>query len=154
MSNQSPQSDTAADRIWTTKWYRIRPQTFEHYELFFEEDRIYAVYADESFKSFLLRRDGRQKEATQLGEKLRDAPAEDLLSNERSFVMSTTDVTRIGLRSGTFLFKPKLSISTEAKTHEFYHPSRSLDTASLCERLASYFADSIKIEEEDGPFSW
>lgn len=152
--SDSSESATQHDRVWASKWYRIRPQTFEHYELFFERDRIYAAYAEESFKSFLLRRDGREREATRIGDTLRDAPTEKLLTNDRSFAIDTADVTQLELRSGTVLFKPRLTIDTPAKSYEFYHPERSHDTTSLAAQLKTQFTDEIHIEETTGPLSW
>ncbi|SFK67464.1 hypothetical protein SAMN04487950_0522 [Halogranum rubrum] len=147
-------SKTQRGRVWASKWYRIRPQTFEHYELFFERDRIYAAYAEESFKSVLLRRDGREREATQVGDTLRDAPPETLLANDRSFVIDTAEVTRLELRSGTFLFKPKLTIETESKTYEFYHPERSHDTTALADQLETQFGNTVPIKKTTAPLSW
>ncbi|WP_255198522.1 hypothetical protein [Halorarius litoreus] len=154
MTDSPPTTAPDRDRVWASKWYRIRPSTFEHYELFFEPDTVYAVYADESFKSILLRRDGRGTEATELGEEYVDAPSSELLDNERSFAIETASIDRIELRRGSFLFKPRLRLVTDEQTYDFYHPSRTAETDALAAALSTQYDDAIEISETSAPFSW
>lgn len=132
-------------RVWATGWYRVRPETFVHHELFFDPDRINCTYADQSFKSYLLRRDGRDREAARIGRSLLDEPSDELLAHERSFAISVEDVDEIRLRAGSLLFKPKLVIATADRDVEFYHKDRSQDTGSLAEALrAQYDVDVVE----------
>lgn len=128
-----------ATRIWASGWYRIRPETFVHHELFFDPERIYCVYAEQSFKSYLLRRDGRAREAARVGRDYLDNHGETLLKHDRSFAIQVDDVTEFRLREGTLLFKPKLVIATDDRDVEFYHRTRSQDTAALAARLRDQY---------------
>ena len=130
------------DRVWASQWYRVRPETFEYFELFFEPDRIAAVFGDESFQSLLLRRDGREREARDVGERYADAPEEDLVRGDRSFVVDAADVTAIRLTGGSLLLKPKLEIETADGTREFYHRTRSHDVSQLADHLDALYAES------------
>lgn len=154
MAEVPSDTDARRERVWVSKWYRIQPSTFEHYELFFEPEMVYAVYADESFKSILLRRDGRGREATEIGEEYVDVPSSELLDNERSFAIETSDIERIELRSGSFLFKPRLRLVINSRIYEFYHPSRTAETKALAAELSEHYSNSIKISESAAPFSW
>lgn len=136
-----PAESVRDDRVWASQWYRNRPETFEYFELFFEPDRVSAVYGDESFTSLLLRRDGREREAREIGERYADEPTEDLLRNERSFAVEASDATRIRVSEGSLLLKPKLEIETPEETREFYHHSRSHDVGPLYDLLAALYAD-------------
>lgn len=147
-----PATFVREDRIWATQWYRTRPETFEYFELFFEPDRISGVFGDESFKSMLLRRDGREQEAHEIGEESATAPTEDLLRNQRSFAVETGDVTRIRVTEGSLLLKPKLEIETPEQTREFYHHSRSHEVGALYEVLDEMYegADFDVVRRERG----
>ncbi|WP_318570555.1 hypothetical protein [Salinigranum marinum] len=153
MTDASPGANAPRERVWVSKWYRIQPSTFEQYELFFEPDMVYAVYADESFKSILLRRDGRGEEATEIGEEYVDVPSSELLDNERSFAIETSGIDRIELRDGSFLFKPRLRLVTGSRTYDFYHPSRTVETGALAAELSEHYSDWIKISKSAAPFS-
>ncbi|UPV98962.1 hypothetical protein M0R88_10525 [Halorussus gelatinilyticus] len=143
MTDHSPAPKPVGDdRVWASQWYRVRPETFEYFELFFESDRLAAVFGDESFQSLLLRRDGREREAREIGEQVADAPAEKLLRGERSFAIEAESLTRIQLVSGSLLVKPKLVVETKEETHEFYHHSRSHDVAPLVKLLTPLYADA------------
>jgi hypothetical protein len=142
MADRSPVAEAVRDdRVWASRWYRVRPETFEYFELFFEPDRITAVFGDESFQSLLLRRDGREREATEIGERYATAESEELLANDRSFAVETSTVRRIRLTEGSLLLKPKLEIETESGGREFYHHSRSHDVTPLAELLRSMYDD-------------
>jgi hypothetical protein len=143
MADRSPAPERVRDdRIWASQWYRVRPETFEYFELFFEPDRISGVFGDESFQSLLLRRDGREREAREVGERYADAPPEELASGERSFVVDADDVTEIRLTEGSLLLKPKLVIETLDRTDEFYHHSRSHEVSPLVDLLDSLYDDA------------
>lgn len=143
MADRSPPAEAVRDdRVWASQWYRTRPETFEYFELFFEPDRVSAVYGDESFKSLLLRRDGREREARERGERYASTPTEDLLANERSFGVETREVTTIQVSEGSLLLKPKLEVETGDGSHEFYHHSRSHDVTPLYELLDGLYADA------------
>lgn len=133
------------DRVWASQWYRVRPETLEYFELFFEPDRISAVFADESFQSLLLRRDGREYEAREIGERHAGAPTEELVRAERSFGLDVADATRIQLKEGSLLLKPKLRIETADGAREFYHHSRSHDVVPLAGLLRSLY-DGTNLE--------
>ncbi|WP_251342599.1 hypothetical protein [Haloplanus halophilus] len=135
----SPDGD---DRLWVSEWYRIAPRTFEQFELFFEPGTVYAVFAEESFKSLLLRRDGRARAARDLGDRYRSATRAQLLDGERSFEVPADEMTAIRLTPGSLLTKPRLTIETSARDHTLYHGSRSYDVESLCRSLDRLYADS------------
>lgn len=126
-------------RVWATGWYRVRPETFVHHELFFDPDQINCTYADQSFKSLLLRRDGRNREAARIGRSHLDEPTDELLTHERSFAVPIEDVEKIRLRAGSLLFKPKLVIATTDRDVEFYHNRRSQDTGALADALRTQY---------------
>lgn len=143
MADRSPEPEAVRDdRVWASQWYRTRPETFEYFELFFEPDRISAVFGDESFKSLLLRRDGREREARDIGEGYATEPTEDLVGNERSFAVETREVARIRVSEGSLLLKPKLEIETPERTRELYHHSRAHDVTRLYELLDDLYADA------------
>ncbi|WP_136591430.1 hypothetical protein [Salinigranum halophilum] len=153
MTDAARGADTPRERVWVSRWYRIQPSTFEQYELFFEPETVYAVYADESFKSILLRRNGRGKEATEIGEAYVDVPSSELLDNERSFAIATSSIEQIKLRAGSFVFKPRMRLVTDSRTYDFYHPSRTVETEALAAELSEHYPNSIKISESAAPFS-
>ncbi|MFC7174212.1 hypothetical protein ACFQL0_14395 [Haloplanus litoreus] len=118
------------------------PQTFEHFELFFEADAVYAVFAEESFKSLLLRRDGRTREAREVGRRNRSAPSEQLLADERSFVVPTSALTAVRISPGSLFAKPTLTVETASSSHTLYHSSRDYDVDALRRSLANLYDDT------------
>lgn len=130
-------------RIWATGWYRVRPGTFVHHELFFDSERVICLYAEESHKSYLLRRSGREREAARVGRKHLDRPASDMRDHSRSFEIAVTDIEAVELRSGSLLFKPKLTIRSTEHTYEFYHWRRGQDTAALAETLRTRYGFDV-----------
>ncbi|WP_435065540.1 hypothetical protein [Halobaculum sp. EA56] len=126
-------------RVWATGWYRVRPRTFHHHELFFDPDRVYCVYVEESFKSYLLRRSGREREAAKVGREYLTRPLDDLLDHSRSFAIDIVNVDEIRLRSGSLLFKPKLAVETSGQTSEFYHWRRGQDVRTLATTLRDMY---------------
>lgn len=133
------ETDSNGRRIWASGWYRVRPRIFVQHELFFDADRISCVYADQSYKSYLLRRDGRDREAARVGRDYLERAPDDMIDRERSFAFEIGDVREIRLRSGSLLFKPKLVIDTPERTVEFYHRRRSQDTAKLAAVLREQY---------------
>jgi hypothetical protein len=134
-------------RLWVSGWYRIRPQTFEHFELFFDRSGISLAFAEESYKSFLLRRDGRLQEAEDVGRRHVGAPADELLDNARSFRIPLPDVSRFRIKAGSLLRKPKFVVETDEKDHEFYHQSRTYDVDELSALLDEFYPDVPTIEK-------
>ena len=143
MPDQSP-SPVAAhdDRIWASQWYRVRPQTFEYYELFFEPKKLSAAYGDESFQSLLLRRDGRERKAHNVGDRYATVPTDDLSHSDRCFTVEMDTVTALRLQGGSLLMRPKLEIETVDQTHDFYHHSRTHDVQPLADLLIQLYDDA------------
>jgi len=133
------ETETGGRWIWASGWYRVRPRIFVQHELFFDEERLSCVYADQSYKSYLLRRDGRDREAARIGRAYLDRPPAEMIDRERSFGFPIEDVREIRIRSGSLLFKPKLVIETTDRSVEFYHGRRSQDTAALAETLRTQY---------------
>lgn len=145
-------SPSGADRLWVSEWYRITPQTFEYFELFFESDTMYAVFAEESFKSFLLRRDGRVREARAVGRRNRSAPPEQLLADERSFAVPTSELTAVRIVPGSLLAKPTLTVETASSSHTLYNGSRNYDVEAVRRPLARLYDDTsvdVVVESRD-----
>ncbi|WP_251331072.1 hypothetical protein [Haloplanus pelagicus] len=130
------------DRLWVSEWYRIAPQTFEHFELFFQPDAVYAVFAEESFKSLLLRRDGRNRAAREVGSRALTASADRLLDDERSFGIPITEITAVRTVPGSLLAKPTLTVDTTTTEHTFHHSSRRYDVDGLRRRLGRLYEDA------------
>jgi len=133
----------AGTRIWATGWYRVRPRTFVHHELFFDPETVACVYAEESYKSYLLRRSAREREAARVGRRHLDREPARLLDHERSFGIPAADVESVRLRSGSLLFKPKLVVRTPERDHEFYHWRRSQDTSALASTLRDAYSFEV-----------
>ena len=131
------------DRIWASQWYRVRPQTFEYHELFFEPAQLSAVYGDESFQSLLLRRDGREREAHEVGDQYATVPTDSLGHSDRCFTVEIDTVTALRLQEGSLLMKPQLEIETTDQTHEFYHHSRTHDVRPLADLLTQLYDDAV-----------
>lgn len=129
------------ERIWATGWYRVRPRTFIHHELFFLPNQIACVYAEESYKSYLLRRSGREREAARVGRDYLSRTANNLLDHTQSFGISIPRINTIELRGGSLLLKPKLVVQTDEAIHEFYHwqRHRNVETLAKCLREAYTF---------------
>jgi hypothetical protein len=143
---------SGADRLWVSGWYRITPQTFEHFELFFESEAVYAVFAEESFKSLLLRRDGRTREAREVGRRNRSAPAEQLLADERSFEVSAAALRAVRITPGSLLAKPTLTVETASSAHTLYNSSRNYDVDAVRRSLAHLYDDAtvdVAVESRD-----
>jgi|JXWS01.1.fsa_nt_gb hypothetical protein len=130
-------------RIWATGWYRIRPRTFIHYELFFLPDQIACTYAEESYKSYLLRRSGREREAARVGRDYLSRPVNDLLNHTQSFGISIPKITTVELRSGSLLLKPKLVVQVDETVYEFYHWQRHRNVQALAERLREAYTFEV-----------
>jgi len=135
----------AGTRIWATGWYRTKPRTFVHHELFFDPEQMYCVYAEESYKSYLLRRSGREQEAARIGRRHLGRGSSELLDHSRSFAITVGEIEQIRIKSGSVLFKPKLAIETTDYTYEFYHWRRGQDVGKLAVLLRdAYSVDVIE----------
>lgn len=109
MPDQSPSPVAVRDdRIWASQWYRVRSQTFEYYEFFFEPEQLSADYGDESFQSLLLRRGGRERKAHDVGDRYATVLTDDLGHSDRCFTVEMDTVTDLRLQGGSLLMKPKL----------------------------------------------
>jgi len=133
------QTSAGEDRVWASRWYRITPYSFVQEELFFEPDRIVRIFAGESYKSFLLRRDGRDEYANDLGEEYRTVPADTLLEEEKNESVPIGEVGAIRLTAGSLLRKPKLVIETVGRDLTYYHPSRKHDVSELAAALREQY---------------
>lgn len=140
-------------RLWASGWYRARPQIFEHYELFFERDALYLVFAEESYRSFLLRRDGREREARRVGERSKRRPPDALLENERSERIDWNAVEDVDLRAGSLLFKPRLRVETADRLHEFYHVDRSYDVEAFARAIEGIGNGERSVVTSDPPLT-
>lgn len=134
-------------RLWVSGWYRIRPRTFEHFELFFEETVLSLVYAEQSYKSFLLRRDGRRERAEDVGRDHLEVPTDELCHHERSFQVPLADVSRFRVKGGSLVRKPKFVVEAEEREYEFYHPSRNYDVEALVDALGVLYPDLPKVRK-------
>jgi hypothetical protein len=123
-------------RIWASQWYRITPRSFVQTELFFDPQRVLFIFVDESYKSFLLRKDGREDRARELGKSYRERSAQVLLADKRHEESSIETLETIALRSGSWLRKPKLEIVSGERSRTLYHSSRGHDVEELATSLA------------------
>lgn len=139
MASSDENRSAGNDRVWASQWYRLTPRSFKHFELFFEADRIILVFAGESYKSFLLRQDGREQRARAIGQEHRDLTTEDLLAQDRAESIQVDTVEQIRLTDGTLIRKPKLVIQTSEDEHTFYHFSRKHDVEPLSQKLAACY---------------
>ena len=128
-----------SNRIWASQWYRMTPRSFAHNELFFDPERVLFVFAGESYKSFLLRRDGREDHARELGETYRTRSADSILADERHEGVPASSLETIRLRSGSWIRKPKLEIVGNGFERTLYHGSRRQDVESLAGKLADQY---------------
>jgi len=139
----------STDRVWATKWYRITPRSFVHEELFFDPDQIVRVAAGESYKSFLLRRDGRADHAHTLGQEYRNLAADRILSETGNEVIPISDIQEIRLSTGSLLRKPKLKLVAEGRDYEYYHSSRKYDSGLLAEQLSEQYSSlPVRLDSE------
>jgi len=134
-------------RLWVSGWYRIRPRTFEHFELFFEDATLSMVYAEQSYKSFLLRRDGRRERAEDVGREHLDVPTADLCHHERSIRIPMESVTGFRVKAGSLARKPKFVVETDDRDYEFYHPSRTYDVEDLVDALGVLYPERPVVEK-------
>lgn len=135
--------DYETPRWWESQWYRITPRSFKHYELLFEPDRLYMVFAGESYKSLLLRQDGRERRATEIGrEHARDEKSE-LLDDDHNETISLSTVREIRVRDGTLFRKPRLGIETTEESLEFYHFSRRYDVSDLVAWACETYGEDV-----------
>jgi hypothetical protein len=128
-----------ADRVWASQWYRVTPRSFEHIELFFDPDRVIYAFAGESYKSFLLRRDGREQRAQELGAEYRGLEANRILADERHEATLVGQLQGIRLASGSFIRKPKLVLETDEQERSFYHHSKTHDVEPLADQLEALY---------------
>lgn len=128
-------------RWWESRWYRVSPRSFQHYELLFEPDQLLMLFAGESYKSFLLRQDGRERRATEIGREYASEPDSRIRSEERNDTILVSDVSEIRIRDGSWIRKPKLSVKTKETVLEFYHFSRTYDPSDFAEWASETYAD-------------
>jgi hypothetical protein len=145
------QEDTSiTDRIHASRWYRITPRSFQNIEIFFDSERVLFVFAGESYKSFLLRQNGRNDRAQKVGEEQYDLSAQQILSKDRNEAVSVDLLQRIRLASGSLLRKPKLVLETADQERMFYHPSRDHKVQSLAQQLAEQYSSvPLILDKED-----
>lgn len=145
-----PNADRTSDteRIWASQWYRLTPRSFKHFELFFESEQIILVFAGESYKSFLLRQDGRERRAQTIGQEHYELSTKELLAQDRAESISSDDVERIHVVEGSFIRKPKLVIRTIDHDYTFYHYSRKHDVEPLVDKLTTIY-NTIELQYND-----
>lgn len=132
-------STTGDKRVWASQWYRLTPRSFKHFELFFEADQIILIFAGESYKSFLLRQDGREQRARTIGEEHRDLTTEEMLAQDRAESIKIDAVEQFRIADGSFIRKPKLVIKTDVYEYVFYHYSRNHDVKPLLQELTAFY---------------
>ena len=130
-------------RWWESQWYQVSPRSFQHYELLFEPDQLLMVFAGESYKSFLLRQDGRERRATEIGRENAREPESVILADEHNDVISLSEVREIRIQEGSWIRKPRLSVDTEKTQLEFYHFSRTYDTSDFAEWARSTYGNNV-----------
>lgn len=137
-------------RIWASRWYRITPRSFVHEELFFDPEEVVRVAAGESYKSLLLRRDGRAEHAHRLGQEYRDLPADRILTDDANESILASDLETIRVSTGTLFRKPKLRLIVRERNRDYYHHSRRYDPSALAEELADqYPSTTVTLDGED-----
>ncbi len=138
-----------ADRIWASQWYRVTPRSFVHEELFFDPKHVLRVFAGESYKSLLLRQDGREQHAHELGDEYVSVPAEQLTEDDRTDTIPANTIETITIQSGSLLRKPRLRIETADAAFTYYHFSRRHDVEPLATELRTQYADiEIVLDDE------
>lgn len=145
MSDVDPGQVTEIEtpRWWESQWYQVSPRSFQHYELLFEPDQLLMVFAGESYKSFLLRQDGRERRATEIGRENAREPESVILADEHNDVISLSEVREIRIQEGSWIRKPRLSVDTEKTQLEFYHFSRTYDASDFAEWARSIYGDNV-----------
>lgn len=123
------------DRVWASQWYRVTPRSFVHEELFFDPDEVLRIFAGESYKSLLLRKDGREKAAKELGEQYRSVAADRLRTDDDVTVVGREKLDSLTLRSGSWLRKPRLIVETTDRTYTYYHHKKRHGVSTLGEQL-------------------
>ena len=127
------------DRVWASQWYRVTPRSFVHEELFFDPNEVLRIFAGESYKSLLLRKDGREKAAKELGEQYRSVAADRLRTDDDVTVIGRETLEAIELKSGSWLRKPRLIVDTTDRTYTYYHQQKRHDVGSLGEQLRTQY---------------
>lgn len=146
-SDEGQSEQDSSHRVWASRWYRITPRSFVHEELLFSSDTIFRVFAGQSYKSLLLRRDGRAEYAHEIGEEFQSLSSEQLSDHEDTESIPVSSVISIELTSGTFLRKPKLTIKMDEHSHTYYHPEKSYDVDDLGQQLVDqYPAHTITVD--------
>lgn len=136
-------SEVETPRWWESQWYQVSPRSFRHYELLFEPDQLLMVFAGESYKSFLLRQDGRERRATEIGRENATEPESAILTDEHNDTVSLSDVREIRIREGSWIRKPRLNVDTKETQLEFYHFSRTYDANDFAEWARSTYEESV-----------
>ncbi len=136
------------NRIWASKWYLIKPSSFEHYEIFFDPENIYLDFVNKSHKSLLLRQQGRDLEAEKTGKRhLKLTGKEILKQSDKNKKIPIKKINKIEITPGTLIKKPKLFIHTEKNTYKFYHFSKKHEVKPLYEKLKQQYPNKkIKLK--------
>ena len=143
MADQLP-----SERLHVSGWYRITPRSFQNIELFFDPDQIILIFAGESYKSFLLRQDGRNQRAEEVGKEHAHLSREEILEDEQNKRIDVESLDEIAFASGSLLRKPKMKIESEGYQHTFYHSSRNHDVRELAQQLADRYSVPLFVDEE------
>lgn len=138
-----PVPDHETPRWWESQWYQITPRSFKHYELLFEPDRLYMVFAGESYKSLLLRQDGRERRATEIGRENARSSESEILADDHNETISLSTVREIRVRDGTLLRKPRLGVETDDERLDIYHFSRKHDTSGFVEWARETYGEAV-----------
>lgn len=118
------ENSSRSERIHASGWYRITPRSFRNIEIFFDYNQIFFILAGESYKSFLLRQDGRNERAKKIGKEHYDLSPWELLSDDQNEAMDVDSLQQIRLSSGSFLRKPKLVLEFDGRERTFYTVGR------------------------------
>ena len=141
-TNTEKNNKVSEKRIWASQWYQITPRSFEHFELFFDPKNVYLDFVNESYKSLLLRQQGRDIEAKETGERHLNLPGNEILSqSSKNKKISIKEINKIEITPGTLLKKPKLFIFTKEKKYKFYHFSRKHDVKPLHNKLKELYSE-------------
>jgi len=145
MSDVSPGlvSEFERPRWWESQWYQVSPRSFRHYELLFEPEQLLMVFAGESYKSFLLRQDGRERRATEIGRENARTPESQILADDHNDVISLSEVHEIRVREGSWIRKPKLTVDTAETQLECYHFSRTYSVDDFAEWACNTYGESV-----------
>lgn len=130
-------------RWWESQWYQVSPRSFRHYELLFEPDRLLMVFAGESYKSFLLRQDGRERRATEIGRGHARESESEILTDEQNRSVSLSSVVEIQIKEGSWLRKPRLVVKTKTEELTLYHFSRTYDASGFAEWARDTYGNSV-----------